>query len=94
MPSFFSDRATVARTELHDMQNSPQRPGVMVGCFCLDGGPILCGRCESVPALASAHAEGLARKAGQNPLPLSPGDMGELEWRSWGVAATIHRPDR
>ena len=58
-------------------------------CFC-SGGPTLCGRCESVPALARAHAEGLARMAGRNPLPLSAGDMGDLEWRSWGVPARRH----
>lgn len=62
-------------------------------CFCA-GGASLCDRCASVPALASAHAEGLERLAGREPLVMSAGDRGELEWRSWGVAATRHKPDR
>jgi hypothetical protein len=62
-------------------------------CFC-SVGTALCDRCTSVPALAGAHAEGLERKAGREPLPLSAADRGELEWRSWGVAVTRHRPDR
>lgn len=53
-------------------------------CFC-SGGPTLCDRCASVSVLAKAHAEGLERLAGREPLVMSAGDRGELEWRSWGV---------
>ena len=57
-------------------------------CFCSDGGATMCGPCAATPLLANAHAEGLERLAGREPLPMSAADCGELEWRSWGIPAT------
>ena len=62
----------------------------VAGCFCATGADTLCARCEGVPVLAKAHHEGRERLAGRNPLPMSAGDAGEMEWRSWKVPITRH----